>query len=223
MLIINMLIPDLLNTLFDQCNYEDMTVLKVLNKRRTNYANGYSLLRYYNQAGNTLGLICELGNIKAIKHIIFHIRTRAIQTAFETSARNGHVSVVKYLISIGANIHDDDDHALRQSAYRGKMSVVKYLVSIGADVHAYNDAAVRYSAESGCLGIVKYLVSIGANINAHDDYALRWSAFFGNLNMVKYLVSIGANIHTNDSILQRSKDNGQSKVVEYLISIGATD
>ncbi|EQD53134.1 hypothetical protein B1A_12485, partial [mine drainage metagenome] len=44
-------------------------------------------------------------------------------------------------LSEGADIHTDNDIALRCSAEIGQLEVVKFLVSEGADIHAYNDDA----------------------------------------------------------------------------------
>ena len=40
--------------------------------------------------------------------------------------------------------------------------LVKYLVSLGADIRAQDDLAVRYASWSGNLELVKYLLSLGA-------------------------------------------------------------
>ena len=48
----------------------------------------------------------------------------------------GRVNIVKYLVDNGANIHADDDCALREAAVNGYLEVVKYLVEKGANIHA---------------------------------------------------------------------------------------
>ena len=48
------------------------------------------------------------------------------------------------------------------SAKNGRMEMVKYLVELGADIHAENEYALRWSAKHGHLEIVKYLVELGA-------------------------------------------------------------
>jgi len=70
------------------------------------------------------------------------------------------------------------------------LEVVKYLVSIGADVHACDDLALRGASNNGHLEVVKYLVSIGADVHACDDYALRWASLNGQLDVVEYLKNI---------------------------------
>lgn len=72
---------------------------------------------------------------------------------------------------------------------------IKYLVSMGADIHTYDDLPIRWASEYGYLEVVKYLVSIGANIHACVDYAITYACENGHLDIVKYLISIGADIN----------------------------
>ena len=77
-----------------------------------------------------------------------------------------------------------------ENAMNGHIKVVKYLVSQGADIHAWNDYALRWSAEYGHLKMVKYLISQGADIHAEDNQALRRSAYNGHTEVTKYLKSL---------------------------------
>ena len=116
-------------------------------------------------------------------------------SALRYCARKGQVDVIKFLIENGANVHACNDYVLRLSAKNGHLDVVKFIVECGANVHAENDFALRWSAENDHLDVVKYLVEHGSDIHADNDYALRWSAEFGHLSVVKFLVESGANIH----------------------------
>jgi len=99
---------------------------------------------------------------------------------------------VKYLVSVGADIHARDDDPLRRSANRGHLEVVKYLISIGANIHADNEYALIWSAEDGHLDVVKYLLSIGADINIFDDFILRCIDTNGHKEVINYLLSVAA-------------------------------
>ena len=123
--------------------------------------------------------------------------------ALKCSAENGHLDVVKYLIEKGTDVHADDDDALQLSAGNGHLDVVKYLIEKGADVHDKDDYALRLSAGNGHLDIVKYLIEKGANIHADNDCALGWSAEYGHLDVVKYLIEKDANIHADDDCALR--------------------
>ena len=63
----------------------------------------------------------------------------------------------------------------------------KYLVEQGANIHANDDKALRWASENGHLKVVKFLVKLGANINVKNNYALRWASANGHLKVVKFL------------------------------------
>lgn len=44
------------------------------------------------------------------------------------AAKNGHLEVVKYLVENGANIHADDDCALRWAVDYGHINIEQYLL-----------------------------------------------------------------------------------------------
>ena len=43
--------------------------------------------------------------------------------------------MAKFLVDIGANIHADNDYALRWACERGHSKVAKFLVEKGANIH----------------------------------------------------------------------------------------
>jgi ankyrin repeat protein len=53
--------------------------------------------------------------------------------AFYWASHNGHLNVVKYLISQGSYIHIDNDSALVCASQYGHLEVVKCLISHGAE------------------------------------------------------------------------------------------
>jgi len=59
------------------------------------------------------------------------------------TAENGHSEIVKLLIESGANIHADNDYAVRWAAKNGHSEIVKLLIESGANIHTKNDYAVR--------------------------------------------------------------------------------
>ncbi len=108
------------------------------------------------------------------------------------ASKNGHLEIVKYLVSLGADIRSDDDYAIRYASCNCHFEVVKYLISIGANFRSNDDYAVRHASKNGQLETVKYLVSVGANIRSNDDYAVRRALKNSHLEVVNYLVSLGA-------------------------------
>ena len=62
-------------------------------------------------------------------------------------------------VELRANVHANDNVALRWAAYYGHTETVKLLLQNGADVHAYDDYALRWAADMGHVEIVKLLES----------------------------------------------------------------
>jgi len=93
-------------------------------------------------------------------------------------------------------------------------------VKNGADIHANNDYALRGASENGHLPVVQFLVEHGADIHANDDEALRWASRYGHLPVVQFLVEHGANIHANgDVALRVASEIGHLPVVQFLKSL----
>ena len=110
------------------------------------------------------------------------------------SIKKNDLENVKRWVEKGANLHADDDYALRFSAGNGYLEIVKYLLEQGANLHLQreDEDALQMAAENGHLEIVKYLLEQGANLHAADNGALRWTARNGHLEVVKHLLEQGA-------------------------------
>ena len=192
---------------------------------------------------------CSAGNLELVKQLItrngFDVRHYSVRWA----SAYGHLEIVKYLVSQGANVCYNNNIAVRYAAVNGHLEVVKYLVSQGANVRANNDYAIRFASQFGHLEIVKYLVSQGADIcintvcnvsergnlelikyfvsqgldiKANDNIAIRSASAYGHLEFIKYLVSQGADVRAaNDDVIITASLNGHLEVVKYLVSQGA--
>ena len=71
------------------------------------------------------------------------------------------VEFIDIAINNGANIHFENDLALRLASHNGHLEVVKYLISRGANVHARNDLALRHASDNVHLDIVECLIANG--------------------------------------------------------------
>ncbi|ARF08106.1 ankyrin repeat protein [Catovirus CTV1] len=114
--------------------------------------------------------------------------------AIQLASSFGHLDIVKYFISIEADISSEKYYPVRTASSNGHLNILKHFVSLGADIRICDDYAVRWSAERGHLEVVKYLVSLGANIKAFDDYAIYWSSSNEQFDVVIYLIKVGAGI-----------------------------
>ena len=71
--------------------------------------------------------------------------------------------------------------------YKITAKKIEQLILEGADVHANNDCALRWASENGHLDVVKVLLKNGADVHIKDDCALRWASRYGYLDVVKVL------------------------------------
>ena len=97
------------------------------------------------------------------------------------AAKIGILSLVKYFLKQGADLHANDEGALRSAARYGHFDIVKYLVEQGANLHVQNEEALRWAASKGRLNVVKYLIEQGADLHVKGEEALRWGAGNGHL------------------------------------------
>ena len=79
------------------------------------------------------------------------------------------------------------DTALIYASENGYLPLVKYLLNDGADIHAEDNAAVRWASARGHLPVVKYLVEHGADITAQDNFALKWAQRNKHLDVETYI------------------------------------
>jgi len=225
-----MLIPDLLNFLFDQADYSTLTILSSLHRRRTTYANKYSLLRYRRASSDVAGFICKDGNLKALKHIIGCYpefcsanNSDLNPISMRESIYHGNLESIRYLLSIGWDINNEL-FALDHGAIGGHLDIVRYLISIGSRAMCYD--ALFVSVKKGRTDIVKCLVEANVYywLQGHVLLALRESARHGQLETVKYLV--GSDVYCgldadDERPLAYAAYHGHLNVVEYLVSVGA--
>ncbi len=165
------------------------------------------------------------GNLNAVQQLCMATNVDK-DDALHWAARRGHLNIIKYLVFMGADIHDDNECALRYACAYGHLEVVKYLVSIGADININSKwPALFYASEHMQEEIIRYLISIGANIHSNTEYALYAACSNNKLQLVKYLVSLGADIHVkeeNESIMTTcAVERGHLDILKYLVSIGA--
>jgi uncharacterized protein len=168
-------------------------------------------------------------------------------TLLMTAAINGHLKIVKQLVSVGCDINkrNQDSHtALLLACFFGHLAVVKFLITHGADVNLRyaiesgngiikNQTALILSAHQGHFAICKVLVESGADIEAISDAGytpLMASMVNGaSKSIAKYLLTQGANPSPDvksQSIQSRSTTplilaamNGWSDLVQQLIDI----
>lgn len=148
--------------------------------------------------------------------------SKTLERQLFDSARTGDLKSVKRVLLEGADIHEDDDYALRVAAQNGHHDVVDLLLKSGADVRADDDLSLRLAARYGHVGVVAALLKSGAYVHAENDYALRMASSNGHAHVVELLLKSGADIHAfNDYALLWAAHQGHTAVVDLLLKLGA--
>ena len=131
-------------------------------------------------------------------------------------------AVIERLIEEGANVHADDNDALRWSSLKGHLGAVKVLLEHSADVHADEDDALQWASINGHLEVVKVLLEHGADVHAMDRKALENASYMGRIDIIELLLKYGADIHVgNESPLRHACLGRQTETIEFLIEQGA--
>jgi ankyrin repeat protein len=96
---------------------------------------------------------------------------------------SGNLEEVKKLITEEV----DYSHLLRIACIYGQVEIVKFSISHGADVHDNDEQAIKITCSSGRLEVLKILLDNGANIYAEDSEALKLAKLYGKTEVVEYL------------------------------------
>lgn len=127
------------------------------------------------------------------------------------------IKTMRMLLDNGADIHINNDQALKWCLSNGYFEMAKFLLSRGADIDA-----VLIPISTINLAVLKFLTKNGADISAGDEFALMMSAENGRFQVVKFLVENGTDIHAiDDSALKLSARRGHLKIVKFLVEKGA--
>lgn len=194
--------------------------------------NGHiGVVQYLEERGLDIHMHADIGAIWAAATgqmgILEHFMERGLRirgnNVLSRTARNGHLEMVKFLVSKGINDHTHDI-ALRAAARYGHLEMVKYFIDLGADPHADDENALRKAAQFEKWAVVKYLiVEQGARADFGQDKAMYTAVRRNQLNLLKFLVEIaGANVHArNERALRMATKRRRRNIVKYLMEHGA--
>lgn len=151
-------------------------------------------------------------------------------TMLHRCIENNDTELLIKLLEHGVDIHQGDDHPLRQAVDCDSLEIIAVLLAHGA--HVNSDCALSSAVVYGKLEIVTTFLEHGTN-TYHDaiallkwqrviDLALLAGAGWGHLEIVIKLLKHGANIHfSDDCTLAHCVEKGHTKVVGVLLEYGA--
>lgn len=138
------------------------------------------------------------------------------------------------VLSWANELNDDDQVAYTSALQAGDMKVIKKFVDSGKVEPSqlfFGWSSLQIAANKGQLPAVKYLAEKGADLNYQHPMtkltALQLAAYNNSSDVVKYLAEKGADVNKKMrggvSIIRGMKDEGNTKMVDLLTSLGAKD
>ena len=129
------------------------------------------------------------------------------------AAENGHDNVIKYLVSLGLDINQDNG-LIRDAIKEGNLKAVKTLVDNGAKIGEYYiwDALASWTKDHD--DIARYLIEKDGKIK---DACLTKAVQKNDLDMVKLIYE--KNVRDDAAVCQAAHD-GFKEILEYLVEKG---
>jgi ankyrin repeat protein len=164
------------------------------------------------------------------------------RTALQAAAQNGHIQLVDFLLSAGANVNapaswNYGSTALQAATYCGHSQLINLLLRAGANVNQdgrleNGRTALQAAAGKNQLQLTDFLLRAGANINERGSSdngrtALQAAAEKGHIQLVDFLLRAGADINAPASwkngrtALQGAAERGDIDLVRFLLRAGA--
>ena len=152
------------------------------------YLNMDDALEYASARGNieiVKWLICKGADIQEKRRSCLYI-----------AGLNEQIDMMNYLMDKETNFPTD---LIRCAATYDNLKTAKYLIEKGADIHSEDDAALRMAVEYyASFEMVELLLKAGANVQAGKNYVLKLALKRRQTEMVDLLLSFGAKVNTDD-------------------------
>ncbi len=225
---------DILRLLTDYLSGRDICRFRKINKRTYTAINKrylYSLLhteltehddrlpetnKLLELDNNNLEHAADNGYEKKLRYIVEdlnekHKLTNIFESYIMIPAKKGYLDVIKYLVSQGADV-ENDEHALENAAQNNHLDIVKYLVSHGAWAI---DSALFDASFNGNIEIMEYLLDEGANMHNYDEGPINMAAQGHHIDALEYLLNY--DFEHNNIDRQQNITNIQPETLRILV------
>jgi ankyrin repeat protein len=206
------------------------------------------LLLQYKLESHQIHLAACFGDIQKIEECLkdgtkIDEKDTANFTALHYAVSGGHVDVVKFLLSNGANVNVKSINGWTPLRFTLTAKMAELLIANGADVNISDNkgqtvlhGAVNQDHKRGNKELVELLVEHGADINAKTtEKSVDWEGWTpfhvtcrnGNLEIVELLIEHGADINAKtdkgDTPLSLAQADNRRAVVQLLRELGAEE
>lgn len=178
---------------------------------------------------------CSKGNEKMVKYLLFHGanvnyygRKGKTNSPIVLASENGHLELVKYLVSKGATIHALGNFCFVKACQNGHLYILEYLMekqvnfNIAVDIQSTMKNAVKH----GFVKVVKHLKPYWyyALYNYLNDF-VKLACENGKLEMVKFLLLLKTNLFQIDytSSFLICCEKGHVDIIDYLFHFRPLD
>ncbi len=155
-------------------------------------------------------------------------------TPLHLAAGGGHLEVVKFLVSKGADINLGDNEnspPIVNAALRSHPEIVRFMLDNGASATLADDNGAT-ALHFGCMGgdtlIVRMLLDKGADVNAVTNGGLSpimYAAYRGKPDALRLMAEKGADLNTRSGdgkgLIHAAALVGSVEMLEYLTAAGA--
>ena len=166
-----------------------------------------------------------------------NVQGRQNRTLLRSVSITGHLEVVQWLLSHGANptVWDEDTDSgwtsLHGAAFYGHVDISRLLLQYKADIHARDNEGrtpLHEAARFNMVDTARFLLENGADVNARDNSRrtpLHVASYEGYLDIARLLVELGANIDAEDNkgrtTSQLASESRKHDIVKFLSDHGS--
>lgn len=204
--------------------YEIRWVLKPLTEDEINWLNSPCLDGLIYTISCPKEKLLEKEFLETFK---FYRKKDLVTLQLSDFVKSGFISIVEFLLQNGANVHKNNEEALRMAIIHNRPEICRLLFQYGADISKYGDENLTWDLQTACINgfteILRLLLDNGFDVHSGNDLLLRLSSpGCKHIETVKLLLEKGADVHAfNDEALFIASLHGCTDIAKLLLENGA--